>query len=56
MNKRGRPTDMVKDTTFQVRINENTLLKLKYLSMANKTNCSDIVRQGIELMYAFEKN
>ena len=49
--KIGRPTDKPKNTTIQVRINEETLTQLDECVKETKTNRSEVVRKGISKVY-----
>lgn len=54
MNPRtGRPLkENPKDTRIQIRFDKETLRKLDECAKNNETTRSDIVRRGIELVYA----
>lgn len=49
--KKGRPTSSLKDTTIQVRLDKETLIKLDDCVKDNNSNRSDIVRKGINKVY-----
>jgi len=50
--KMGRPpSDNPKDKLLRVRIDKETLGKLEDCAKLLSTNRSDIVRQGIDMMY-----
>lgn len=50
--KMGRPpSDNPKDTRIYIRIDKSTLNKLDECAVATKTTRSEIVRQGIDLVY-----
>lgn len=49
----GRPPkDNPKDIRIQIRLDKEILDKLDKCAEKNKTNRSDIIRQGIDLVYA----
>lgn len=49
--KIGRPTDSPKNTMFRVRLDDATEKKLDESAKKLKISKSDVVRQGIELVY-----
>ncbi|WP_418666916.1 ribbon-helix-helix protein, CopG family [Allofournierella sp.] len=48
----GRPTENPKTTMFRVRLDDETVKKLEESAEALNTSKSDIVRKGIESVYA----
>lgn len=53
--KMGRPTDNPKTAQLTVRLSNDTLEKLNYLTEIEKCLKSDIVRKGIEIQYEQSK-
>ncbi len=54
--KTGRPLkENPKDTRIQIRLDKETLNKLDTCVDDTKTNRSDVIRQGIDLVYAKTK-
>ena len=49
--KRGRPTDSVKSFMLRVRLDNETLEKLDACCEHLETTRSDVVREGISLLY-----
>lgn len=47
----GRPTDNPKDTMFRVRLDDKTKEKLNISAEKLKVSKSDIVRNGIDMVY-----
>lgn len=55
--KTGRPPiENPKNIRIAIRIDKSTMAKLEYCAKASDSNYSDIIRQGIELVYANAKN
>lgn len=53
MSPMGRPPiENPKDTRIQIRLDKETLDKLDECAKINDTNRSDIIRKGIDLVYA----
>ena len=49
----GRPPKKnPKDERIQIRVDKETLKKLDFCSKESNTNRSEVVRQGIEMVYA----
>ncbi len=49
----GRPLkENPKDTRIQIRLDKDTLVKLDTCADTSKSNRSEIIRQGIDLVYA----
>ncbi len=54
--KTGRPlTENPKDTRIQIRLDKVTLDKLDVCVKVNNSNRSEIIRNGIDLVYAAAK-
>lgn len=54
--RKGRPPkEDPKDTRIQIRLDEKTLRKLDLCVEREKTNRSEVIRQGIDLVYANKK-
>ena len=54
--KTGRPPkENPKDTRIQIRLDKQTLEKLDVCAEHKKSNRSEIIRQGIDLVYAETK-
>lgn len=53
--KIGRPTENPKDFMFRVRLDDESLKKLNYLSEKQNISKSDVVRNGINIQYENEK-
>lgn len=51
----GRPTDNPKDFMLRVRLDDESLEKLNYLSKKQNISKSDVVRNGINIQYENEK-
>lgn len=49
--KMGRPTTDPKSTMFRVRISDNDIKKLDFCQSVTKKTKSDIIRQGIDIIY-----
>ncbi|MBE6845057.1 MAG: CopG family transcriptional regulator [Ruminococcus sp.] len=55
-SKMGRPkSDNPKDVRFQIRADKETMEKLDYCAKENNSSRSEIIRQGIDLVYAKTK-
>lgn len=51
--KTGRPLkENPKDTRIQIRLDKNILNKLDYCARRDNSNRSEVIRQGIDLVYA----
>lgn len=52
----GRPPkENPKDTRIQIRLDKETLSKLDVCAESRKTNRSEIIRKGIDLVYSETK-
>ncbi|WP_242942207.1 hypothetical protein [Provencibacterium massiliense] len=49
--KMGRPTNNPKSTMFRVRLDDESIKKLEESAEALSTTKSDVVREGIDLVY-----
>ena len=55
MEKGTKLTDNPKDYMLRVRVDKNTLHKLDEVCKKEKTNRSNIIRNGIEIQYQNKK-
>lgn len=51
MAKRGRPTDNPKDTSIKIRLDNETLRMLNECTEMFYPNRSEVIRQGIGMVY-----
>lgn len=54
--KMGRPTNNPKETMFRVRLDADTLQKLTFAAEQLKLSKSEVVRNGIHIVYGDLKN
>lgn len=51
----GRPTNEPKDTTLKIRLSQNDIDKLEYLSSTDNISKAAVIRKGIERLYSEKK-
>ena len=51
----GRPTIEPKETTFKMRLSQNDIDKLEYLSSTYRISKAAVIRKGIDRLYSEEK-
>ena len=55
IQKGTKLTDNPKSNTFKIRLDDNTMEKLEYLSKEMRVSKADVIRKGIEIQFEQEK-